>query len=206
LENNKYVSIGKADGNLGLYSCVNLRRVYFPTNMNSLKYIGNNGFRLNSNLFTLSLPDSIEYIGTTAFRNSPTEILNLPSSLTYIATSGLLNATGVKAKKIPLGLTQIPSGAFATTAMEVAEFGKDVNNQIMAELENNIQFIGENAFSGVTCPHINTITLNNSIKYLGVYCFDGYGSPGSITVIDRSGLVNNENKALFFGSSRTVNL
>ena len=206
LENNKYISIGKADGNLGLYSCVNLRRVYFPANMNSLKYIGNNGFRLNSNLFTLSLPDSIEYIGTTAFRNSPTEILNLPSSLTYIATSGFLNATGVKAKQIPLGLTQIPSGAFSVTAMEVAEFGRDVNNQVMAELENNIQFIGENAFSGVSCPHINTITLNNSIKYLGAYCFDGYGSSGSITVIDRSGLVDNENKAIFFGNSRTINL
>jgi hypothetical protein len=65
----KYRILGEHSfGQSGFYNLKNLTTVYFPENMNSLKYIGQLCFALTSNLTNIiNLPNSIEYIGAQAF-------------------------------------------------------------------------------------------------------------------------------------------
>jgi hypothetical protein len=65
----KYKVIGQVNyGISAFYGFNNLTKVYFPPEMNSLKYLGKTSFANLSNLNTIvNLPNSIEYIGEMAF-------------------------------------------------------------------------------------------------------------------------------------------
>jgi hypothetical protein len=92
-----------------------LQSVYFPKNMTSLKYIGDGCFNnIYTSLTTIyNLPDSIEYIGTNAFKWCQKLQLNkLPNSLKYIGVGAFYGCYEVTFSTIPHGCTQLLDSVF----------------------------------------------------------------------------------------------
>ncbi len=116
-----------------------------------LKAIGENAFNSNmgSNSYyvlsqkELTIPESVESIGTGAFGNNILEKVNIPNGLTRIE-SGAFASNELKEINIPASVEFIGEGAFASNEL------KEI------DIPASVEFIGDGAFAG------------NSLKY--VYC------------------------------------
>ena len=88
----------------------------------------------------------------------------------------------------------------------MSQFGRNINSTFAAE-DNNIEYIGSNAFAMAGTNHITEICLENSIKYLNAdKPFVDFGSPYGLTVRDRSGLINDSNLQNYFGVRDNITL
>lgn len=93
------------------YNCDYLNNITFSSN---LEYIGNYAFSsCDVNGFTrLEIPDSVTYIGDSAFYNSDLEYIKLPAGLTEIQDSTFENNKQLKEIVIPKSVTTIGQSAF----------------------------------------------------------------------------------------------
>ena len=207
LKDNKYIGMG---GETNTYSCQfmpKLRRVYFPENSNTMKYLGQSTFRSTTNLTTINnLPNSIEYIGETCFRDdSAAKLSYIPENVTYIGPEAFYNCRAVTFDKFPLGLTTLLAKTFAACAnVTFNTFGHDTRNIEMTALENNISIICNNVFNtqGYTTGTGNTVEqifIHNSVKYIDDGAFWKFGAPNGLMVHDNSGLITDINYYEMFG-------
>lgn len=217
LENNKYISIGMPNNamefrdNGGFYNLPNLEKVYFPTTMPTLKYIGYSAFRLTSKLMAIeNLPDSIEYIESEAFRSCPAPLSKLPSNISYIGGNAFRTCNNVSFSILPQNLEVIsPNTFYWCPQLQINSFGYDTNAGLVSATDNKVRVICTKAFEGDYAfggRSVTDIYLKNSITSIGASAFVSYGSANGITVHDESGLINEMNENDIFGSLRDVTL
>lgn len=142
-----------------------LEKVELPE---TITYLGNNVFAFDSNLKYLnsqdvghvSLPASLEYYGTSLFRNcEKIESFTFPENISYIQKYTFYGCTGIKENlTIPSQYTLILDGAFS-----------NVPNYDTLTLESGITYIGEKAFEENTS--LNRVLLPTTITGMGSYAF-----------------------------------
>lgn len=179
----------------------NLNLIYFPENMDSLKYIGASAFVNNTNLSQIiNLPNSIEYVGDSSFFWCPVEIKELPTSLNYIGKSGFLGCGNLAATILPHGITYILPETFAyCNKLNIAHFGNSTNGAL-SPIDNNLTHIGYSSFSIGSHSTVPTdIYLHNSLNYLGNECFKNYGNQ-ILTIHDGTNILTQDSLSDYFGN------
>ena len=140
---------------------------------NSVTYIGNGAFRGCSGLTgTLTIPNSVTSIGGAAFSgcNSLTSIL-IPNSITSIRVYTFDSCSGLTSLTIPNSVISIEEGAFYRC-----------NGLTALTIPNSVTSIGNYAFydcDGLT----GALTIPNSATYIGDYAFwNCSGLTGTLTI------------------------
>ena len=186
----------------------NLQKVYLPQEMSSLKYIGQDCFRSNGALTAIeNLPDTIEYIGKSAFYwCNQLPLTKLPNNLKYIGPSGFLGCMIASISTLPHGLTYLLPETFAyCNALQISHFGNSTDGA-KSPVDNNVTQIGENSFlrqnSNTTVP--TAIYLHNNLTYLGNGCFNNYGSQNFTIYDDTDILTSSSEFTDYFGANKNI--
>lgn len=180
-----------------------LKRIYFPENMNNLKYILNQAF-INDNALEKveNLPNSIIHIDDSSFKYcSSLELTALPSNLTYLGAGAFHGCSKLKLEKLPHGVTQLLNNTFYNCGgLTISHFGH-IKDGPIAEIDNALTHIGSEAFAmpseSMTIPA--SVYLHNSLVYLGSGCFRGYGKRDGFSVFDGTEVINEDNVYDYFG-------
>ena len=137
-----------------------------------------------------------------AFANSSLTSVTIPNSVTSIGTSAFFNCSSLTSVTIPNSVINIGDGAFSgcdSIASIVVEQGNviyDSRNNCNAVIEtatntlisgcknttipNSVTSIGYSAFSG--CSSLNSVTIPNSVTSIGYSAFYGCSSLTSVTI------------------------
>ncbi len=152
--------------------CINLESVTIP---NSVTYIGKRAFMNCSSLFSVSLSNSITKIEEWTFNGcrSLTSII-IPNSVTSIGEYAF-SRCGFDSVTIPNSISSIGKHAFSYC-----------DNLVYVNIPNSIDFISEGAFSW--CTNLNYVTIPNSVTGVHSYAFyqclmDSVIIPNSVTYI-----------------------
>ena len=125
----------------------------------SLKYIGHDAFHSASLLGELKLPSSVEYIGDSAFGyNEFSGELILPENLKELGSRAFAYNKFKGSLKIPYGVTRIPGECF---------WGCSFNGEL--NLHDNIQYIDISAFE--MCAFRGELNLPKNIVSIGERAF-----------------------------------
>lgn len=119
-------------------------------------------FSGSTNLSSITIPTSVEYIGisafsSTAWENNLPDGLNYAGSVAYKYNGDMPENTSITLKE---GTTQIAASAF---------YGCSGLTSI--NIPNSVTNIGINAFSG--CTGLTSIEIPNSVTSIGGYAFSG---------------------------------
>lgn len=127
---------------------------------------------------TVSLPETIVYIGDSAFEQVDTlEEINIPDSLEYIGKSAFASCMSLKGIKISAPELTIGNAAFFNTGLAYA----DLNVKVIDErafndsriktltLHEGLEDIGAGAFAG--CRDIESVELPSTLKFIGQNAF-----------------------------------
>ena len=170
-------------------------RFYIGRNLKTL-IIGDGAERIetsfgNENLVNVVLPDSITYIGSSVFEDSPNlTSITLPSNLENIGSSAFQN-TGLTEVVIPNNVTTIADYAFSGCS--------DLENVI---LSNSVTTIGGSVFNG---SGIKELILPDSVTTIGVWAFSDCSNLESVVIGD--GITGDlDGYELFYGSNNIKSL
>lgn len=144
--------------------------------------IADDGFRNQTLLSQIQLPDSILTIGNHAFENCDhVYSLTLGANLTSIGESAFAGCVMLETLAIPDGVTEIKSAAFAgcvklqkitlppmLTRIE-AELLRDCAGLTKVVIPKGVVTIGSHAFDG--CTELTELTLPDSVTTLGSFAF-----------------------------------
>lgn len=163
------------------------------------------GFTGCSALSEINIPNSVTSIYNSTFCNCTSlESLVLPDSITEIGHGAFKNCSSLKNINIPKSLISVGSGAFEGSSLPLTQYdnayylGNNDNpyyillNAIDRSIEtcnihNDTIIIAAHAFSnstGAGCPNLHTVTIGNSVKYIGWAAFSGCTSLQNITIPD----------------------
>jgi hypothetical protein len=148
--------------------------------------IGNDAFSGNSNIYRLSLPNSLRGIGDSAFANAINlEAVDFSFGLKTIGSSAFFGNTALKSIAVPNSLKSIGENAFRNDAtLGEVDFG------------SSVQTIGANAFLGATS--LASISLPNSVKAIGTAAFFGNTQ---LTTLDLGSGVETIGNSAFVGAA-----
>ncbi len=134
------------------YGCSNLKSITIPE---SVRFIGNHAFSGCSSLKSITIPDSVTSIGDYAFKDcSSLTSITIPGSMTSISWCAFDGCTSLTSITIPNSVTEIGNEAF-----------KDCSSLTSITIPNSVTEIGNDAFSG--CSSLETITVSeNNQHYL----------------------------------------
>lgn len=176
---------------------------------NSIKKIGNNAFRVCTNLSSINIPASVQEIGNNAFQlcknlssvniNDVAAWCNIEfcdslANPTTITTGLYLNGNKVTELVIPDGVTKIGKYAFfncydlasVTIPNSVTEIGeyafKDCDGLTSVTIPNSVTEIDKYAFSG--CNGLKSVTIPNSITKIGADAFENCTGLTSVNIND----------------------
>jgi len=203
-----------------LAGCQPVVNIPNQVNYNSQNYtvvnILDSAFNSCSSLTTLSLPDTLEYIGLFAFNNnSNLTDLTIPDSVTFIGQGAFTNCQALTTVALPSGLTEINEDTFwncvnlanVTIPDSVTEIGKEAfknnNALINLTLPSALTEIKEQAFAG--CEQLQNLTFPGTLQtigssaFLGCEAFTEVNLPNSVTTLG-TGVF-----ALCFGITDIVN-
>ena len=111
----------------------------------------------------VSLPNTIEYIGSSAFRDcSQISELILPSEIKYIGANAFFGLEKIKSVVIPERITQIFPYTFAMCT--------DLKSVV---IKGNVTAIYEGAFN--SCKNLESINFPNSLKFIQEGAFGNVG-------------------------------
>ena len=138
--------------------CKNLTMISLP---NSVTWIGTSAFQGCTNLTMINLPNSVTEIGTSAFRSCTNlTSIDLPNSLTSIGANSFYNCTSLASVRFSESLIQINTAAF-----------RNCTSLTSIDLPNSLIEIGDFAFKN--CTGLTSIDLPNSITKIQGYAFEG---------------------------------
>ena len=135
----------------------------------NLRYIGEYGYFNCRGLTDVVLPDTVEFIGERAFKNSSVENITIPEGLTVIPDSMCYNCWNLTAANLPETIGEIENGAFAGCKLLQG-----------IALPENVTVIGNEAFSG--CVKLQSINIPEQLESIGGYAFRNCGLTGVITL------------------------
>jgi len=172
-------------------SAKELTTVSFPA---GLKVIDDNAFNTTSALKEITLPDTLEEIGASAFKASALTAIAIPDSVTSIGASAFESLTtlksvtfGANSKLKELGSVGTASNIFkGTTALETVTLGNNltligdsvfensaVSTVALADSEapSQLLIVGNSAFSG--CANLQEFKLLDKVTHIYEYAFYG---------------------------------
>ena len=168
--------------------------------LSGVVFIGNNAFQKCQFITDITIPASVEYVGTGVFDSSGLKTLSVENKMSEIP-SKFCNAT--KLTKVtfahPELISNIGSYAFASTPLPEPIFNSWTNVSGYApvvEIEDNafqnctsftgtinvadnIYYIGKNAFSG--CTGVKSVVFGKTLTHCDQNCFKGCTSIKTIT-------------------------
>ena len=192
--------------------------ITLPDNYNGENYaIGDNVFKNNSSITSITIPNSVTSIGSDAFRGcSGLTSIEIPNNVTSIGNYAFYDCSGLTSITIPNSVTSIGSSAFegcdGLTSIIVEpgnpKYDSRENSNAIVETESNtlitgckntvipysITSIGDGAFRG--CKGLTSITIPNSVISIGESAF--YGCDG-LTSIEIPNSVTSIGESAFYG-------
>ena len=152
---------------------------------NSITSLGNNCFSLCNNLISVKLPDNITSLGDYTFQScNKLSSIKLPSTLTSLGEYCFSHCDGLTSLLLPNSITTLGEGCFM-----------GCENIETITLPSNITSLPANCF--FLCKELSEITLHEGITSLGQACFSGCLSltsiklPKSINKIDGGNISGN---------------
>lgn len=147
---------------------------------NSVKKIGDRAFEYCNNLLSITLPDSLEEIGTESFIGCGFENLVIPDSVTKVGTQCFSGCNNLKTAILSENLTNIPDYMFShCSSLETVTMSNNISKigdrafigtaLINVNLPSKLQYIGYDAFQD--CDYIFSISLPASLKEIGANAF-----------------------------------
>ena len=167
-----------------------LKSIIIPA---SLESIGKFAFYKCTDLWELTLPDTLNNIENSAFEGcSAMKSINLPASLTSICRCVFYSCTSLKSLNLPNGVTKIEADAFSyCSSLESINIPENMSsigrNAFYAcsslksiNLPNSITIIEEDAFSD--CSSLTSISIPSGVKSIEFNIFSGCSSLKNIVV------------------------
>lgn len=144
----------------------------------------------------VTIPDTVEYIGSNAFYNTGLTEIELPKSLKYLGTGAFWN-TGISGTvRIPKGVLTIEGGSF-----------KNCGNITEVIIEGLVTSIGNDAF--INCTSLVDMELPEELQTIGSGAFyncENYSPvlPRNITGVGSAAFYNTKIKEVYLSSDITV--
>lgn len=166
----------------GAFESSTVTKVTLP---NSIKYIGSSAFWKAAQLTGVSLPNGLETISDAAFQECSNLVtLSIPSTVTEIGSYAFYRCTSLTSLTIPSGVTEIKDQAF---------FGCTSLSDLT--ISGSVTSIGTKAF--VSCP-ASSLTIPDTVTQIGTAAFLGCGAeslaiPGGVTEGVADALLGYEN-------------
>ncbi len=132
--------------------CISLEYVKLPSKLTDFK---GNWFTDTPRLKSLTLPDTLTVLGTSALAGTYIETIKIPESVTVIGSSAF-KKSHIKFLEIPKNVTVIGSSAFRESHIEFLEISESVTE------------IGDYAFSKTP---IETLKIPKNVTKIGNYAF-----------------------------------
>ncbi len=175
------VAIG-SDGNNhgGGLSGPGLTGVNIP---NTIKYIRASAFKGCTNLKSVTIPNSVTILGSSAAFQGCTSLtdVTIGNSVKVIGASAFEDCSSLTSINIPNSVETIDSHAFSKcTSLTSVSIGSSVtsignaaflkcSSLTSIDIPNSVTSIGSYAFR--ECTNLRSVTLGNSIKKIGAYAF-----------------------------------
>ncbi|MBQ7203799.1 MAG: leucine-rich repeat domain-containing protein [Eubacterium sp.] len=175
--NLKNINLPNSVNNIGWYAfsmCRSLESVVLPKN---LKYMNENTFNSCISLVSVVLPEHLEYIREGAFAGCKSlTSIDIPNSVTYIGDTAFSMCRSLKSFVMPDSVNTVGRAIFyGCTSLQ------------SCVLSNNIDGLDSDGGFGVAragffedCKSLETITIPNSVKFIGARAFMGCSSLTSI--------------------------
>ena len=159
---------------------------------NSVTFIGEYAFRNCSNISRIFLPNSVISIGKNAFSNCVgLTDLTLSNSITVIGAGAFYKCTGLADIVIPNSVTTIGKNAF-----------RECSNITNLNIGNGVTTINDSAFD--SCSSLTEITLPESLTSIGSYVFYGCTSIQSLSVSARNSVYCSINNCIIEKATKTL--
>jgi hypothetical protein len=146
--------------------------------------IEKNVFKNSTNLRLVTIPNSVTYIGTEAFRGSGVVFVTLPAQMMVIRSRTFANCRDLTRITIPNTVTHIEEKAFASSGL------------MSVVIPNSVTHIGKEAFAGTD---ITSIVIPSSVISIGAEAF-AYSKLKTVTI--SSGVIDIGKRA--FGNCSNI--
>lgn len=145
---------------------------------NGITSIGNDAFKYQTGIYSVSLPQGLHTIGNRAFENCwNLQSIALPQSCRKIGDSAFFKCENLRSISFPSRLTSLEKSAFegCVSLTDVVVPGNikyvkksafaECDNLINATLKEGVEYIGEFAFSG--CENLTKVVIPKSVTEIG---------------------------------------
>ena len=145
---------------------------------------------------SVTIPNSVTYIGESAFFNCGLTSINIPNSVSSIIANTFMDCRNLKSVTIPNSITKIGSLAFRGCRSLRSVYISDIaawSKTIFVDPESNPLYYAILYLNG---SEVNNLVIPNSVTSIGDYAFSGYNGlksviiPNSVTTIGQ-GAFNN---------------
>ena len=150
----------------------NIKRVVVSEGVTSIadNLFKNDGGEIQSNIISVTLPDTVTSIGAYAFYNCTNLAeINIPDSVTSIGAAAFFGCKSLTEIKIPEGVTSIADYTF---------FGCE--NLASVTIPSSVTSFGEYAFR--QCKSLASVTIPDNVTNIGDYAFSDCDNLASVTI------------------------
>lgn len=185
-------------GSCILYGCTSLANIRLPLVNASGEAVSAFSYYFNSQIASLTevyIRDGITVINDSTFNGwKNIEYLSLPNTLESIGTESFFNCKALTEIEIPDNVTMIGESAFSgcsslgkiTLSSNLSSIGKSAFYNCSAltsiTLPSSLTTLGEKAFQN--CSLIKTVTIPSQVLTVGSYAFSGCTSLESVTMLE----------------------
>lgn len=174
-------------------------------------YIEYGGFQ---NLQSVSIPDSVIFIGEGAFEECRTlTSITLPGSLESIGRRAFINCTGLEYIIIPDSVTEIGEYAFQESGIKSITIGNGLTNisegaffgcdrLASVDIGGSVRSIDYAAF--VECPNLASVNIGKSVNSIDIYAFYGCTSLANFSVNAGNNYFSSDSNGVLFNKDKTM--